>query len=450
MRTISTVVTLSILAAVLADLAGGDEFGDFRQKDREQFNEFKRSAAAPVPELPPVPRQVMTAREEALRIEDALNKAAESFKARREAGDEEQVAAAAAVAYARQLGGVKDAGIAEDDCTIWLEGENGQSGIFIFKPMEASAANTDAEAPAGEGRAKDAEAETVSARVGGKRAIVLEPFETDTGGDLKDESPEAIVATMKQAGIDVTHVRGRDAGIETFSRLGEYDIVYMHTHCGWKKQNTWMSGEPVTPEKTEEYTRKYGDSVFVGKTGSGELTYTVNADFIRKIKPFQGTLVYISGCNSSTRAEESTSIVTALKERGASAHVGYDGYMMAGYATAFTDVEFFRYLILDGLTVEECLAKKPNPEYGKAHMSWPYKGRLKPAGKSEVSIEIDKDKRIESLKAEHRRLQAELLVLNDKIQAAPSSSQVPDWEAKMTRIRDRQAEIYQRVLALKG
>ncbi len=53
-------------------------------------------------------------------------------------------------------------------------------------------------------------------------------------------------------------------------------------------------------------------------------------------------------------------------------------------------------------------------------------------------------------KAEHRRLQAELVALNDKIQADPSSNQVPSWESNMKQIRARQADIYQRVLALKG
>lgn len=449
MRTISTVVTLAILGAVLADLAGGNEFGDFRQKDREQFNEFKRSAGATAPEHPPVPRQVVTAREEALSIEDAVNKTAEFFKTRREAGDEEKVAAAATVAFARQLGGVKDAGIAEDECTIWLEGENGQAGIFIFKPMEESAANTDVEAPAGEVRAQDAPSVTVPARVGGRKAIVLEPFETDTGGDLKDPSPEEIVATMKQAGIDVTHVRGRDAGIETFSRLGEYDIVYVHTHCGLqKKKEMWMSGEHVTPEKTAEYAKKYGDSVFVGTSSRTEPTYSMNADFIRKIKPFQGSLVYVSGCNSSPTNKTPTSMAAALKERGASAYMGYDGFMLAKYATCHTDVEFFKYLILYGLTVKECLAKKPSGRYLFARpLSL---ARLRPAGNGDARVEIDKDKRIECLKAEHRRLQGELLVLNDKIQADPSSSKVPDWEKSMIQIRKRQAEIYQRVLALKG
>jgi len=461
------VMALVLLASVLTVVAigDGDGFETFQRRDREQFRQF----LSPRPEPTPVGRETETvapienAPVESSPVPDttpgiqaALNDGASFFASRIQAGDAEPVAVEATVAYMAKLPGVRETGAAEDGCSIRLECAVGTSGMFIFKPMEKSDAGSEQASEVSPEPVADTSDRAGNAPVTGsapKRAIILEPFENTTGGgSLPDGSPEQISQTLRDAGIEVTHVRGEDAGIQQFSQLGAYDIVYMHTHCGWTKGNTWMSGEAVTPEKTEAYRKQYGDAVIIGKTSDGEMTYTITADFIRKIDPFKGTLVYISGCNSATATEQQKSIAAALEERGAAAHIGYDGYMLAKYATANTDVDFFKYLVLHGLSVDEARAKNPSVHYGKAHpVEKVFKGRVRSAGKGTTTVELAKDKRIEILKAEHRRLQAELVALSEKIQAAwsiGSSSSVSEWEARMTAIRAQQKDIYQRVLAL--
>ncbi len=388
----------------------------------------------------------------------AIGQGGDFFRQMRQNGKEEQETVTATIEFVKQLTGIADAGLSDDNCTIWLVNKDGFSGMIIFKSIQENDKKEQTEHARREQQQRAPISEfsnfSASAQPNKKRAIILEPFESkdSKSGDLKDGSPEMITRTLKEAGIEVTHLRGTEVKIGQFAELGQYDIVYIHTHTGYKKGNcTWMSGEKITEEKTKKYREQYGDSVYIGETGtligSGIKTYSINADFIRQIKPFNNSIVYVSGCNSNSGKEKNT-MSKALKERGASVYLGYDGLMMGGYATANTDVKFFDFL-MQGYSIEEAINQKPSGHYGYAQ-GFKFAGRLRAGGKNlSATVEIEKDKRIAILKNEHRRLQGVIEALKDKIQADPRNAKVTSWEKKMTRIRSRQKDIYQRVLALK-
>ncbi len=391
-------------------------------------------------------------------ISSAVDKGADYYKKLRKSGKEEPEASISTVDFIKTLEGIEAAGVSADECTIWLEDTQGSSGTIIFKPME----QTNKVEPEITTFPAD---DNPTTPPNGKRAIILEPFETTDGkgGELKNNDPEKISKTLKDAGITVTHLRGKDVSVEELSKLGKYDIVYIHTHCGYKKTDgsNLMSGEKVTDKNTRKYQKKYGKGVGVGKVVTSKFingltfgnwgvikTYKINGDFIRKNISFKDTIVYVSGCNSN-RGKDGNSMAKALKEKGASIYLGYTGFASPSYVTHWTDVQFFKYLVQHGLSVEDALKQKPNSDYGHVYPS-KFSGLLKQRGNNpKVTIDIANDKRIELLKAEHRSLQQRLLELRDKIQTNPRSNDVKFWEKEMSRIRVKQKEIYLRVLALK-
>ncbi len=294
-------------------------------------------------------------------ISSAVDKGADYYKKLRKAGKEEPEASISTVDFIKNLKGIEAAGVSADECTIWLEDTKGSSGTIIFKPMEqTNKPETEVTTFQAEDRMKEeVENSTASTPPNGKRAIILEPFETTDGkgGELKNNDPEKISKTLKDAGITVTHLRGKDVSVEELSKLGKYDIVYIHTHCGYKKTDgsNLMSGEKVTDENTRKYQKKYGKGVGVGKVVTSKFinsitfgnwgvikTYKINGNFIRKNISFKDTIVYVSGCNSN-RGKDGNSMAKALKEKGASIYLGYTGFASPSYVTFWTDVQFFKY-----------------------------------------------------------------------------------------------------------
>jgi len=344
---------------------------------------------------------------------------------------------------------VASCGLSNDNSTIWIKYVSGVRSFIITKPMEESS---------GEDKYSNIENDLPNRRVlhagvfsapppNKKKAIVLEPFDHNGSGGLKDSSPEKIVSTLQESGFEVKYARNSDVTINLLTTLNKYDVIYIHTHSGYNEDDVFlMSGEKVTAAKTNLYENKYGNSVDFG-TVDGEKGYCITPEFFKSIKGFPNSLVYVSGCNTL----KNNSMANALKTAGVSVYLGYNNYMMKGYATANTDVMFFKYLTKDGLSVSDALDKKPNNHYKKSHPFYSLSiGSLKTNGNINMTLGISTDILIRELKAEHKSLSVELNALNDKIQNDMYSSQVTLWEAKMTKIRIRQKEIYQRVLELKN
>lgn len=421
------------------------------------------SSSQPLRTIQEQPGESDSSKDETSAILQLGNKHLESLRTE---GQEEQAALVNTVEYLRQLPEVTDAGLSDDGATIWVRSAMGVQGLLITRSMEDNPESQSASQP------ESAPQRTVVRRVepqysspfdnslisssrslfrdngtNAPKALIIEPYDNTGSGGLADQYPEQIGNTLASAGYKITHIQNKDAGVEQFSTMNQYDIIYIYTHCGTiQKQTSWMTGEEVTAEKTRKYKKLYGDGVAIGKVG-GKAGYCITPAFFKKVKGFPGSVVYVNGCNSNADPKNNP-MGKALKQAGASEYLGYDFFVLKDFATYNTDLDFFKYLTIHGLSIDEALNKKPSRFYGRSHNF--FKGKIRPKGINPgFTIPVDSAKRIEMLKAEHRALQEELNSINNIIQANMHSSQVDKLSYRMDVIRHKQKEIFARVKLLR-
>jgi hypothetical protein len=181
-----------------------------------------------------------------------------------------------------------------------------------------------------------------------KRAVIVDQL------SLTAPDPQFVTSSTRMlslAGYHVDYVNGKDVDVDFYRHLAthHYDVVVLRVHSGLTTITNEVTGTVTKTQSVSLFTgQPYDTNSYATEQGNGWLgrsryledgqqvlgVFGVEPEFIRYAMDgtFDHTLVVLMGCNGV----DAPTMAQAFIARGASAVVGWDNFVSAGFTDSVT------------------------------------------------------------------------------------------------------------------
>lgn len=194
-------------------------------------------------------------------------------------------------------------------------------------------------------------------------ALVAEPFASELG--IGGNAGDVEVRDLQVAGFRVDQLYNTQVTVATMLSLGNYNVVYLHTHSGVSPNGHGVvaTGELANGDPAVAQYLADGTVVVVGVAGSTQMYYAITSGFITAhAGQFRhNSLLFINGCSLLSTPD----FGQALLARGAGVLVSWD--QLGTSQDDFLSAAAFFNVMSQGTTVSAAIASLRAAGYGISH-----------------------------------------------------------------------------------
>ena len=283
----------------------------------------------------------------------------------------------------RSVQGVADAGVSDDDDTIWIEYESGmRGGIALHQPLifEGSGEAAPAAGPSAQLEALQANEAALALSAlsdtavppgdDNRKVLIFDPIRAEfsdvqNNGSVTYQTMFDDVCGEKGAHpFETTWLIDGMASVSSVrSDFQKYGVIILTTHGGlWQNEPVFFVGEPVTQQTIKQHALDIrGNRLYaLGWPGSSRQYFGIVPSFVAQYGPYPDTLVYLVGCRGLEREQ----LAQAFLGAGAAAVIGFDSLVDGPFGT-FAGVTLLEGILNNGLTVKaafDAIPVKTSPD----------------------------------------------------------------------------------------